>query len=145
MGGETGVDLLVKMSCSHADPAGCLPDSTVLTQLSDRDHLFRNEPRHWRERSLSLIIGHLEVADAYEQVTGSPGEFADPDTRVRHCTVGALRLAGFLVIHAPGSRSPENPHASVCVTAGNWRADQRIPWNTDIKKSFDACFDADRR
>lgn len=149
LGSEPELDLLVRMACKHADPATCILDTTVLTQLTDRSGSFRSRPRYDRERAISLILGKMSVADAYDQVvirksSRETASLIPPGTRVRYVTAGVLRENGFTVVHAPG-RFKSNPHVSVCVTAGDWRSKQRIPWSPDTMECFESCFDMEDR
>lgn len=141
---EPEASLLVKMACTHEDPTSCIPDTAVLTQLTDRSGSFRNKPRYATERAVSLILGELARADAYYQVAWKKTKGERPpvpeNTGVRYATAGALRAKGFTVVHAPGRRVADNPHVSVCITTSNWQTDQRIPWERDVTERFESCF-----
>lgn len=134
------------MACGHDDPSACVPDGAVLTQLSERTGGFRSQPRHHKERALSLILGEMGVAEAYFQVAPRSARSAPvPEgTAVRYVTAGVLRANGFTVVHAPG-KIAGNPHVSVCVSSGNWRSDQQIPWEHDVAARFETCFTLEHR
>ena len=127
-------------SCGPA-PQDCLDDDTIVTQLSNKDGSFRKAPRSGMERGTSVVIGSVELSAAFAQVTKRlPTEDDLRCNRIRAAKVGDLRTAGFAVVHTPGKKILDNPHASVVWPAANPLRFQEIPWSENVSLRFDACF-----
>lgn len=90
-------------------PERCLPDDEELVQHGWRDSRYRNQPRIDREPGLSVLRGpiSIETATRYVLRWEEPTEQQLNRSRLRRTTAGALRAAGFAVVHTPG-RAREN-------------------------------------
>jgi hypothetical protein len=139
------------MACKCGQPPDeCLDDAVILWQLTDSKGAFRNSPRPWCERALSLRRGGLtpEVdltpEKLHREVTGRRLKDTDPPPRMRRTTVGALRAAGFVVIHAPGPKLRKSTHVSVVWPSGDWMNVQNVDWPTETRTSLDGCFSEER-
>lgn len=125
-------------------PAGavdCIEDAETLTQFALRAGDFRTAPRDDREVDLSLLRGKQSTLEAARYVLRDD----DPDPKrvaragVRYSTAGALRKAGFAVVHTPG-RIVEGTHVSVIWPAEDPLEVQTVPWPPDMGRLLDACF-----
>jgi hypothetical protein len=133
---------LEKAKCGCPDPEACIGDRQILTQLDNAEGGFRLAPRPNRaELGLSMMIGRLSA----EQMMSLVARRRLADGRaVRYTTAGTLRGSGFAVLHTPG-RSSDRPHASIVwpIPGGPWNP--AVPWDEDVQKRFDSCFNVVER
>jgi hypothetical protein len=109
-----------------------IDDDTVLSQYGrqvDGKPTFRSGPRADRETSQSMFVGPLTVEEISRRVMKRP---AHADDRVRHCTVGQLRAAGFVVTLDPTARNGD--HVAVSVSG------DVVPWDDKTQEAFERCF-----
>jgi hypothetical protein len=59
---------------------------------------------------------------------------------VRYTTAGALRGAGFAVIHTCGRKGHDDPHVSVIWPSSNPLDEQERDWPVPVQEAFAACF-----
>ncbi len=111
-----------------------IADDEVLTQHGKKGKPYQNTLRDLkhpprREKALSMILGDADVEEATDIRFGGIRSHYE-QYAVRHTTAGALRKAGFKVVHT--GNYPGNPyHVSVY---------PRGPWGSDEALSFDGCF-----
>jgi hypothetical protein len=113
-----------------------VPDDAVLTQYGRQvagQETFRSSPRFPNEHDLSLLWGEMPPGMASLAVRGRRGDASD---RVRTCTAGALRAAGFVVQNTPSLRNPD--HISVTVPGGH------LKWDDGQAKAFETVMQAGR-
>lgn len=121
-------------------PERCISDGEVLTQYGKRRSAFRVQPRIERELGISLLRGLLPVQDAARHVLRrEPTESDLNKSRIRGTTAGALRQAGFGVVHTPG-RIPGGLHCTVAWPSSDPIANPRVPWPPEVSERFDRCF-----
>lgn len=122
-------------------PERCIPDDTVMVQYASRAGRFIDGPRTTVEREVSLLFGaHLTREAVFQYVRGEPPTGRDlRRAGFRSATAGALREAGFAVVHTP-SKVKDVEHASVCWPADDPLRRQEIPWPPDVSDRFIGCF-----
>jgi len=121
-------------------PERCLSDDEYVTQLTDRDGTFRSAPRVQREVDFSVQRGELTLAETFSNVLGDASPLPEDlqGNDVRYAQVGALREAGFVVIHTRG-RVKNGTHVSI-VWMGEDGEDVAVPWPPRVSEALDACF-----
>jgi hypothetical protein len=113
-----------------------LPDDLRLTQYGERPPLgegFRCRLREEiGETEISLILGDVDASAASVLVT----KYLTPYAMTRATTVGALRGAGFAVVHSPtrGNRLHVSVYPPLLATG------ERAEWDDELAKRFNACF-----
>lgn len=132
-----------KAACRCGPPPElCITDDTVLTQHAWSVDKFRAQPRIEVEVAVSLLVGSdwtKESASKYVLRGESPTRRRLARVALRHTTAGALRAAGFAVVHTTG-RVRGNPHVSVVWPATRPLQEQLVPWPSEVSARFDACF-----
>jgi len=122
----------------------CIADEKALTQFARNANKYLSEPRYHREREISLLTGRLTIEQAARYVLRSVFAKDIERASVRYTTAGALRRAGFAVLHTPGRISAgcdgDLSHVSVIWPADDPVQRQDIPWDPDVTESFIRCF-----
>ncbi len=123
---------LTPMLCRCGPPPGeCVADDEPISHYGELDSAgdcrHHNGPRAPKVPALSVHRGALTPAEACERVRGHVTDALLARTCVRHTTAGALRAAGFAVLHTPG-RITAGPHCSVIYPAADPLRDQASPW-----------------
>ncbi|MFG3681818.1 hypothetical protein ACGF5H_17110 [Micromonospora chalcea] len=109
-----------------------LRDTTELTQFGDAEAGFRNRLRaSLGETEMSLLMGRQNAIAASLLITKGQYSLA----AVRYTTAGALRRAGFEVVHTPTRGNPL--HVSVFPQIGTHGPTE---WTDTMATSFDMCF-----
>jgi hypothetical protein len=127
--------------CTCGPPAyECLDDDQIVTQLSNPTGEFRIQPRLESESDLSILVGDLDFATAFRNVTGrEPFEAEIAAQQVRRAQVGSIRAIGFAVVHTPNPKVRNSLHSSIV-----WPADPSVvpavPWIEDMLAPLDLCF-----
>lgn len=113
-----------------------LPDELRLTQFGERPPIgegFRCRLREAiGETEISLILGDVDASAASMLVAKYLSSFAV--TRV--ATAGALRRAGFVVVHSPSKTN--RLHVSVFPPA--LPSGDQAEWDDELAKRFNTCF-----
>lgn len=138
------VSWLTSMSCRCGPPPEqCLADDEVVSHYGEINATgachHHSSPRPPKVPALSVHRGRLTPHEACAHVRGPVTDALLTRTCVRYTTVGALRTAGFAVLHTPG-RLTAGVHCSVFYPAGNPTTDQTAPWPASVRKAFDRCF-----
>jgi hypothetical protein len=121
-------------------PERCVSDSEVLTQHGRVAQSFRNQPRMHLELGLSVLKGEVSLEEATRYVLRR--EPTDKDLQkacIRRTTAGALRRAGFAVVHTPG-RVSDSVHCTVAWPAADPLESSQVPWPPEVSAAFDSCF-----
>lgn len=109
-----------------------LRDDVELTQYGEDGEGFRNRLRvSIGETEMSLIIGRQSKMACALLVTKA----APPWAMARYTTAGALRAAGFQVVHSPTRGNPL--HVSVFPPTGPHGPAE---WDDSMAMRFDKCF-----
>lgn len=113
-----------------------LPDELRLTQYGERPPVgegFRCRLREGiGETELSLILGDVDASAAAMLVV----KYLSPHARTRVTTVGALRRAGFVVVHSPSKTN----RLHVSVFPPTLATGDQAEWDDELAKVFNACF-----
>ena len=113
-----------------------LPDDLRLTQYGERPPTgegFRCRLREEiGETEISLILGDVDASAASVLVT----KYLTPSAMTRVTTVGALRRAGFVVVHSP----TKGNRLHVSVFPPSLESGDRVEWDDELAKRFNACF-----
>ena len=124
------------MSSDRAPRAQELPDELRLTQYGERSPIsegFRCRLRaEIGETEISLIVGNVDAQAASMLVV----KYMSPYAVARVTTVGALRRAGFEVIHSPSKTNRLHVSVYPPVLASGDRAE----WDDELASRFNACF-----
>lgn len=108
-----------------------LPDDLRLTQFGDQSTFgqgFRDRLREEiGETEISLILGEVDASAASMLVL----KYLAPWAARRVTTAGALRAAGFRVVHSPTKTN--RLHVSVY-------GPEQVEWDVDLAEKFNACF-----
>lgn len=109
-----------------------LEDETELTQFGESGSGFRNRLREGLgEAEMSLLLGRQTERAAALLITRD----AQTPAAVRYTSAGALRNAGFEVVHSPTRGNPL--HISVFPPPGPRGP---VQWNDTLAATFDRCF-----
>jgi hypothetical protein len=122
-----------------------VPDETVLTQFGWSTEAFRKAPRIDRELGVSLLVGEQssEAALRYVLAGTAPSKRQLIQASRRLTKAGALRVAGFAVVHTPG-RVKGGIHVTVVWPGTEPLNRQDVPWPIAVSELFDTCFNDDR-
>ncbi|TDW18580.1 hypothetical protein EV650_5169 [Kribbella kalugense] len=120
-------------SCPEG-PLECTPDEEILTHWGRRGD-FRQEPRVDREIEMSLLAGELSVKEATDYVN----PMSRRNAAVRYTTAGALRAAGFAVVHTLG-RVRSQKHVSIVWPPDDPLNEAKVPWPPAVVARFNECF-----
>ena len=128
-------------------PDECTPAELPLTQTNNPGEGFPTAPKLMSgEVDLSLLRGRLSLRDAVtarfhnsSQHRLAALEKLD-EYAVRYTTAGALRTAGFVVVHTPGPVL-NGLHTSVVLGYDQEaRMAVPLPWSDELGLALDACF-----
>lgn len=113
-----------------------LPDHLRLTQYGERPPLgegFRCRLREEiGETEISLILGDVDASAASMLVV----KHLTPQAITRITTVGALRRAGFVVVHSPSKTN----RLHVSIFPPPLATEDQAEWDDQLAKRFNACF-----
>jgi hypothetical protein len=125
-------------------PERCVDDEDLLTQGTWKAGRFINQPRE-NQLELSMLRGSVSVADCCEYMTNMlpVSDKAIAKAGRRRTTARELRIAGFAVVHTPGSKISGNIHVSIIWPPDDPIHVQATPWPPEVTGAFDACFNGD--
>jgi hypothetical protein len=128
-------------STCGTDPFTCLESDEVVTQYgreAEGGDDFHATPRT-DEPGLSVQRGQLSPSEICRSVRGEALTTDELEAaRARYSTAGALRDAGFSIVHTPTKAS--RGHATVVLCSRSKPFSVRTPWPKAVSALFDACF-----
>jgi len=136
-----------KNACSTDITGGqCIRDDEVLTHHTKQRGQYNDAPRpEMTEVELSLTRGRVDKAEACKRRNGNkPVPPQDVERAgVRYTTAGALREAGFAVIHTCGRKGEGHPHVSAVWPDAKPLDEPDPAWPVSMQRTFAACFTED--